>query len=247
VILFSSLPRGSPQAIDASGFLSVVGSDGSNYRVLDDQHPVGGPPAPSPDGQTIAYGSGATTWLYHWETGPEVFDPEEYGLVGAGETEIANPAWSPDGTKLAWVLSGDLAESQEHRLGIGVFDLENGTVHLLHHYRPAAGDGWPPAPSWSPDGVWLAFEAWAAPHDQAGGWVARVESLGSVGGEAHHLAPSHPDGWAPAWSPDGHWLALSSTSEEAAGHWLTQVGSWNLLALDLPPTSRIVDWITWRP
>jgi len=247
VILFSSLPRGNPLGIGNSGFLSAVGPDGSDYRVLDDQHPAGGPPAPSPDGQTIAYGRGTTARLYHWETGAELFDPADYGLAAAGEIEISNPAWSPDGTKLAWVLSGDLAAAQVPRWGIAIFDLENGTSHLLHHYQPAAGDGWPPAPSWSPDGVWLAFEAWAGPPDQAGGWVARVEGLGSVGGEAHYLARSHPAGWSPAWSPDGHWLAFSGASGESPGHWLTEVGSWHLLALDLPPTAQVVDWIAWRP
>jgi hypothetical protein len=247
VILFSSAPEGSPMGIGASGFLSAVGPDGSNYRVLDDQHPVGGPPAPSPDGQTIAYGRGITGWLYHWQTGPVAFDPADYGLPGTGEIEISNPAWSPDGTKLAWVLSGDLAAAQTHRWGIGVFDLEKRTAHLLHHYQPASGDGWPPAPSWSRDGVWLAFDAWAGPPDQGGIWVARVEGLGSVGGESHHLADGHPAGWSPAWSPDGQWLAFSGTSVEEPGHWLTQVGSWHLLALDLPPTAQVVDWINWRP
>ena len=68
-VLFGSLPSELAPEPGWTGFLGVVGTEGDSYRILDDQHHIGGPLAPSPDGQTIAYGGGSTAWLYHWETG----------------------------------------------------------------------------------------------------------------------------------------------------------------------------------
>lgn len=243
VVLFGSRPQGLPGGIGASGFLAAVGVDGSGYRILDDQHPIGGAPAPSPDGKTIAYGRGPTAWLYGWDVGPEVFDPADYGLAVEGEFEIGNPAWSPNGNKLAWVLGGDLEGSGDFRWGLAVFDLEHKRVEELHTHGPASGDGWPPAASWSRDGAWLAYETWTGSPDGSELWVMRAD--GSAG-EVSYLASGHPAGWSPGWSPDGQWLAFSGSYQGEAGHWLATVGTWSLHALDLPPTAQIVDWIIWR-
>ena len=233
--VFSSLPQEQPLASGAVGYLAVVNTDGSEYRVLDDLHNLNSPPAPGPDGKTIAYGSNAGGWLYRWDTGPQPFDPVEYGLDSIREIELGSPAWSPDGTKLAWVIAGDLDSDGGFRWGIGVFDFIARTGQILHDLTPHGGDGWPPAPTWSPDGTWLAFEAWAGTANQAGVWVVRADGQGE---ETVHLGGSHP-----VWSPDGHWLAVSDATPDGPGHWMASAGSWNLLALDLPLDAQIVDWI----
>jgi hypothetical protein len=243
VVLFGSRPQGAPVGMGASGFLTVVDLTGDGYRVLDDQHQMGGQPAPSPDGTTIAYGRGPTAWLYRWDVGPEAFDPVDYGLAGAGEIEIGNPAWSPDGTKLAWVLGGDLAGEGDFRWGLAVFDLESQRVQEMHSLAPAWGDDWPPAASWSRDGAWLAYETWTESPDESEVWAVRADGMA---GKVTYLAGGHPAGWSPGWSPDGQWLAFSGTSQGEPAHWLATVGTWSLHALDLPPAAQIVDWIIWR-
>jgi hypothetical protein len=236
VAVFSSLPRGEPLGSGAVGYLTAVDMDGSDYRVLDDQHALNSPPAPAPDGKTIAYGSDDGGWLYRWDAGSQPFDPADRGLESAGEIELGSPAWSPDGTRLAWVLSGDLASDGSTRWGVGVFGFIARSGQILHVYAMAGGDGWPPAPVWSPDGTWLAFEAWAEPANEAGVWVVRADGQGE---ETVHLGGRHP-----VWSPDGHWLALSDPAPDKSGHWMADVGSWTLLALDLPPDAQVVDWIS---
>jgi Tol biopolymer transport system component len=235
VVVFSSLPQGEPLGSGAVGYLTSANVDGSDYRILDDQNYLNSPPAPAPDGRTIAYGSNNGAWLYRWDTGSQPFNPADYGLDNAGEIELGAPAWSPDGTKLAWVLAGDLDSEGDFRWGIAVFDFIARSGQILHTHGSGGGDGWPPAPVWSPDGTWWAFQAWAGSADEAGIWVARADGQRE---EAIHLGGRHP-----VWSPDGHWLALSNPSPDQPGHWMASVGSWNLLALDLPPDAQVVGWI----
>ncbi len=235
VVVLSSLPQGEPLGSGAIGYLTVVNTDGSGYRVLDEQHYLNSPPAPAPDGKTIAYGSSNGGWLYRWDTGPQPFDPADYGLGSAGEIALGSPAWSPDGTKLAWVLAGDLGSDGGFRWGIGIFDFIARSGQILHTYTSGGGDGWPPAPVWSPDGAWLAFEAWAESADEAGIWVARADGQGEA---TVYLGGRHP-----IWSPDGRWLALSGPAPDQPGHWIASVGSWSLLALALPLDAQVVDWI----
>jgi Tol biopolymer transport system component len=215
--------------------LTAIGIDGEGYRILDAQHntnTLSGPGqfAPSPDGQAIAYGSGGTGWLYRWETGPEAFTPSDYGLTGYGDVQIGSPAWSPDGTRLAWIVKGDL------QVGVALFDLETRTAQVLHSYE-SQGVGWPHAPVWSPDGEWLAFSDGSS-SDRAGLWIARV------GGrqEEYHLGL----GGHPVWSPDGRWLAFHGFLEDGLpAYLLAEVGTWEVHPLNIPSDryGRLVNWI----
>lgn len=212
-LVFGSWP-GDAELGPSTGFLTTVRVDGSDYRVLDGEHQSNAVPAPAPDGQTIAYDQGGTAYLYRLDTGPVPFDPAAYGLP---VQRIGSPAWSPDGRYLAWVVGGDFG--QGWRLGLGVFDLENRTAHLLHPYEPLGVGGWPGAAAWSPDGQWLAYTIWpAADYDEAGVCVFRPD-----GTEEHCLGP----GGGPVWSPDGRRLAFRRDS----ALWLAEVGTWDLLRI----------------
>jgi uncharacterized repeat protein (TIGR01451 family) len=236
VILFLSQQyegEGKPRL--GEGFLTVVGVDGSGYRVLDDQTLVGGVygmPAPSPDGRTIAYGGGNTAWLYRWETGPEVFDPARYALTDAqGDLRIANPAWSPDGKRLAWVVHS------ASQFGIGVFNLDTQTAWLGHFYQPVGMDGFPPEAVWSPDGRWLAVVAMALDPQEGGLWVVRTDGRP----EEHYLG----QGSNPVWSPDGRWLAFAGAPQGGQWQpWLAEAETWNLRPLALPSDTYLADWIS---
>jgi len=210
----------------------MVHLDGSGYQVLDEQNEVGCTLAPSPDGQTIAYGIGRTAWLYDMDTGPEVFDPASYGLEIAGEMVISSPTWSPDGNLLAWVLAGNLVEGESPYYGIGVFDLQGRSVNVLRASTTGGGGTCPPVPVWSPDGDWLAFESWTGSPVGRDLWVVPTDGQG----ERAELL----QGSSPVWGPDGRWLAFRGIEAES---WIVQPGSWRPLALALPADAQVVDWI----
>ncbi|MCP4537885.1 MAG: hypothetical protein GY832_12140 [Chloroflexi bacterium] len=221
-------------------YLSMVNTDGEGYQVLDAEHntnTLSGPGqfAPSPDGQTIAYSSDGTGWLYRWG-GAEIFDPADYGLFVQSDVEIAQPAWSPDGTRLAWIVKGNLAVDGSLRAGVALFDLQARTAQVLHPYE-SQGAGWPSAPVWSTDGQWLAFGD-GSPSDNAGLWVARAgDPL-----EEYHLGL----GGNQVWSPDGQWLAFGGFRQDGLpAYMLVEVGVWTPHPLDLGVDrySKLVDWI----
>jgi uncharacterized repeat protein (TIGR01451 family) len=235
ILFLSQRHEGEGKPPLGEGFLTVVGTDGSGYRVLDDQTLVGGVygmPASSPDGGTIAYGGGNTAWLYRWETGSEVFDPARYALTDAqGDLRIANPAWSPDGKRLAWVVHS------ASQFGIGVFNLDTQTAWLGHFYQPVGMDGFPPEAVWSPDGRWLAMVAMALDPQEGGLWVVRTDGPP----EEHYLGP----GSNPVWSPDGRWLAFTGAPQGGQWQpWLAEAETWNLRPLALPADTYLADWIS---
>ena len=90
-------------------------------------------------------------------------------------------AWSPDGSRLAFVRLGD---------GLYVADADGAGATLLAAFEAAAGP-----PSWSPDGSTIAYAADGA-----------VYAIPSAGGTPTRLSD---DGLAPAWSPDGTLIAFS--------------------------------------
>jgi hypothetical protein len=223
------------------GLPTVTRVDGSEYHLLDGGEVSYALPAPSPDGQTVAYDRAGQAWLRRQDAAPEPFDLTPYGLSSDPQLRLVSPAWAPEGRRLAWVMGGCRAGECEY--SIGVFDLEAETVQFLHPYNPVGMGGQPPAPIWSPDGRWLAFTAIAMNSEDAGLWVARV---GGQQQEEYRLATGRgraiPN---PVWSPDGRWLAFTGSGAGGeARHWLAEVGTWGLRWLDLPPDAYIMDWVS---
>lgn len=255
-ILFNSAPlEGAPQP-GQMGYLTLLDLRDGVTQILDPEHDTGPTTfSPSPDGRTIAYGGGQNGWLVELDDGsqhtpdPTPFRPADYGLAGFADIQLASPSWSPDGTRLAWMVRGTLGATGEHQMAIAVFDLATSTARLLHPYEPMGG-GWPEAPVWSPDGQWLAFAAGPVNLDEAGVWV--VQSDGQPG-EAHRF------GWGgtPVWSPGGDWLAFISISPEGVpgmaaaqragpGSASQPSPAWQVRPINLPPggNAYLMEWVS---
>jgi Tol biopolymer transport system component len=215
--------------VATAGHLTIINVDGSGYRVLDKEATSFSPPAPSPDGQTIAYTRLSEPWLYHLGTGRVPFDMAAYGLTLSSDHKAASPAWSHDGGQLAWWIQKSTG------MDVVVFDLEQNTHHIV--YKSAATDqgSWPYAPVWSPDGAWLAVIA--ENESEAGLWVVGA-------GDKQVEKKRYLGGYNPVWSPGGTWLAyIDDQYAPEAKVWLANPNTGETYFLDLPPGAAPIAWI----
>lgn len=124
----------------------------------------------------------------------------ERGLVTMVDASHHSPAWSPDGTKIAFVGRSYAESSQTHIWtvnsdGSNPVQLTSGAVEDDH-------------PTWMPDGRKLAFERHDWEHNER-----YIVTMDADGGNPVDLNRKSGGGTAPAWSPDGSQIAFDS-------HWV---------------------------
>ncbi|WP_454041958.1 hypothetical protein [Cellulosimicrobium sp. Marseille-Q8652] len=198
----------------------LTGGPGSAAR-LDDAGP-----AYAPDGSRLAFGALLPgTPPDGWETAPReiaVVDPATRvvsTLVPRGLYGLANPDWSPDGSRVAYSgISGS-----EESIGVGWVDVGTGTEDWT---RDDGSGRWAPLhPSWSPDGEWLVAEAGRV--DDEGDLTPYLGVLRTASrtwtpltvdvvddcwryseDDVCDVAAEQVQGREPAWSPDGTRLAV---------------------------------------
>ncbi len=105
---------------------------------------------------------------------------------------IISPAWSPDGSKLAYV------SFQKKKPIIYVQSLTGGAQNVLANYK-----GNNSAPAWSPDGSKLAVVLTYGANSQ-------IYTVASSGGDLKQVTKSGGIDTEPVFSPDGAWIYFSS-------------------------------------
>jgi hypothetical protein len=154
----------------------------------------------SPDGKRIAYsvvasfGPTLTAVSQLWVADADGRDPRL--LVPDANHDGAQPAWSPDGRRIAYVAGGGRDVRTIHVIGAdGRGD---------HEITTDGGD-W--NPTWSPDGTRIAYTI--------GTWPQLRYRLAIVDADGRNPRDlTRPAGWVdygPAWSPDGRRIAFTST------------------------------------
>lgn len=243
IVFVSNVFNPNDQPRPGPGNITVVSTAGTGYQVLDSEHIVRTSFSLSPDGKTIAYTHGdenaeedgiLTPWLYQLETGPAPFNYTEFGLDDLPNLSFGNPAWSPDGRYLAWVIGGELTGDGEWKNGIAIFDLEGKSVDILNPHVPASClFAWcPSTPVWSPDGQWLAWQI--APDGEAPSFLA--------------MRPDGTDqqvfeyGAGPTWSPDSRHIVFGNILDFSV--LVMEVGQWQLQRTELPSNSGPLIWIS---
>jgi Tol biopolymer transport system component len=151
-------------------------------------------PSWSPDGEQIAFSMNDARRKNLFINNIYVVEREGSGLrqlTRFGPENIA-PVWSPDGTRLAYLASGQLGAS------IDVIDLTSGRDFSLS-YDPVTEP-----PVWSPDGTMIAYAA------QCQGCKAQsVYVVAADGSGQRQLIPDTPITYhSPVWSPDGQQVAV---------------------------------------
>jgi len=151
---------------------------------------------------------------------------------GSGVTRLTNyewgdyaPAWSPDGTRIAFVRTGKNYNSSE----IYIMNADgSGQVNLTN------SPGYDGNPAWSPDGRRIAFiqatqntngDSFVDSGDAADVYVINADGSGQAN-LTHNLAKNY----GPIWSPDGTQIAFHSNQSHS--YWVINADGSNAVEIE---------------
>ena len=193
---------------DGSGWTTFL-TDGCDATCQGTAQPTEQDAKWSPDGSRIVVATmrGYSTGRPYLKIAVMNADGTGFTSLTDGITTTCEPAWSPDGSKIAYI-------QQDPSTGYDQLWTMNadgtGKTQLT---STAAYDA---SPAWSPDGRWIAFSRSAdlPCSDSNNPWDPPQGTLMVIpagGGTAVSLATA---GLQPAWSPDGSQLAFASNQLE---------------------------------
>lgn len=205
----------------------VMGADGSKVRRVGPSNALYAEfPTWSPDGKQLAFvGTRDAGDLPDSRLEVVNLDGTRLHEVTTGLAGSARVAWSPDG---AWILffgSSDCDLCAIHPDGSG--------MHQLAALTPdsTAGFGFP---SWSPDGLRIAFE-----RDQS------IVVMQADGSNQVALTSGAADDEYADWSPDGNWLVFSRFIPGAKGQlWIMRADGSDAVKVSQNPafTDTLASW-----
>ena len=177
--------------------LYVMDVESGETRQLTENASRDGDPTWSPDGKRIAFVRADYWATDNVETSLRVVEED-----GSGEETLVqerqgvflgSPAWSPDGTRIAFTRASFTGRTLELTLNVMRSDGSNVTQITDEAAQPA----------WSPDGKQIAFVNIA---DRSG----EIYVADANGQNLTRLTKSKANDTAPAWSPDGKQIVFSS-------------------------------------
>jgi dipeptidyl aminopeptidase/acylaminoacyl peptidase len=209
---FGQAPDGSTTTMDYDRRqVWLVKADGSGLHELAPGMPVDGKAAPdiSPDGTKVVFSSWKPKSQV-WEAGIDGGDPRLVSTDCSGvpaECQEWDPAYSPDGRRIAFAHSTDGGKASE----IAIRDLETGEVTRFPRTSVPESEGWVAQPSWSPGGQMIAYNR----NTQKAGenvpsdtriWIVQTKYM-----NVWELAtPAGIKAADPDWSPDGSRIVFAT-------------------------------------
>jgi len=207
LIAYAGVAKGAGPAGDVDLF--ILAADGGTTRLLPSAG-FDGDPAWSPDGTKLAFTSNRTAgaldiFVVELATGTlyRLTDAAPQGGAPGSGSAARAPAWSPDGSQIAYTVQGR-GGSQ-----LWVMSADGSNKRQLTN-RDDANDL---EPTWAPDGSVIVFARVFRQPQQS--MVMTVKPDGSdesnIGGRLVSIAAT------PAYSPDGRWLTTAQTRGSEAG------------------------------
>jgi Tol biopolymer transport system component len=173
-------------------------------------------------GPPTSQSRGSSIWLASADgTGARRLTPEG--------VDASAPAWSPDGTQLAFVAGSPNVEPDIHVARVTDAGLTEERV-----FAGERGIDW--APAWSPDGRSIAFVSDRSDNDEV--WVAAADGSG----EPRKLTSSPANDWVPVFSPDGTRIVFVSDRNGTAGIWSMATDGTDLRDLSNNPWRNDGTW-----
>jgi Tol biopolymer transport system component len=177
----------------------VVNADGSNPHSITENDVADWGPCWTPDGRVswnseVDVGGGG---FHLWVANADGSDQHSLGDV-----LIEYPAWSPDGSRVAFMAQEPDASGSNPDYNVWVMDADETDPQRLTD--TPGEDGWP---AWSPDGTMIVF---ASARDDTGGSLGPLQHLylmNADGSNQHLLIDAF--GQFADWSPDGSAIVFS--------------------------------------
>lgn len=186
--------------------LYVVRRDGLAMQRLTSDDGYETQPQWSPDGSVILFRTSADGAA---RANLAVIRPDGTGLrvltaaLPATMTDISSPAWSHDGTRIAFIG----AVNGQHK--VWVMNADGSNAHQV-----TTDAGFDSSPTWSPDGTTIAFTRWNTTTPDTHGEDLMFVHVASGAVQRLALAGDQRD---PTWSPDGLFIAFSGTTVAGRG------------------------------
>ena len=236
----------------------MVDSAGSRVEQIDGSGVGLGPvtaPSVSPDGSRVAY----TIYISKPGTGSASLeivtanpDGSDRLIITENDTLDMNPAWSPDGTQIAFVTSSQ----SKGPFGINVMAADGSDSQPLVTPEDLENDIIWVRPAWSPDGGRIAFVTQNLDGGRSASAAKNLEGEGSiyvveVDGSGLRRLTDHGYTSMPTWSPDGGSLAFAMPSTERGLYSLYTIDPDGSQLKEVAETiSRRIHWtetVSWSP
>ncbi len=146
--------------------------------------------------------------------------------LAAVAAQYENPAWSPDGKSIVFVMKTETSDWNIYRASVDGSDVRQLT----------RGGAWDPA--WSPDGKSIAFVSMVEGKRQ-------ISAMSAEGLNVRLLTSGPAEHFHPAFSPDGNRMALTSVENGASR--IVVMDSGGSKPKPVTPLDQRSRWPAWSP